>query len=97
VSGPEGVRFQRSAEALSRRVGRAILVSTPKSDGVHELTGGAIAVWDELRTPRTLVDVVERLSFSYAERPSDIAARVVECVDSLVVLGAVEEVRDFDG
>jgi hypothetical protein len=91
------IRFQRSTVVLSRRVGSDVLVTTPMSGEVHELMGGAAAVWAELRTPRTLIELVERLSFMHGEDPSDIAAQVDGCLDSLVRLGAVEEVQDSDG
>ena len=97
MRGPKGIRFQRSTVALNRRVGSDVLVMTPTSDAVHELTGGASAVWAELRTPRTVIDLVDRLAVAHGERPSDIAAQVDGCLDSLVRLGAVEEVQDFDG
>ncbi len=64
---------------------------------MHELSGGATAVWDELRAPRTVVDLVERLASAHGEEPSEIAAQVEGCVDSLVRIGVVQEVQDFDG
>jgi hypothetical protein len=96
VRGQSGIRFQRSTVALSRRVGIDVLVTTPANNEVHELMGGAAAVWDELLTPRTAIDLVDRLAFAHGERPSDIAAQVDGCLDSLVSLGVIQEVQEFD-
>ena len=82
---------------MSRRVGADVLVAIPAADDVHELSGGANAVWTDLRTPRTVVDLVERLAVTHAAEPSDIEGQVVACLDTLLELGVVEEVQDFDG
>lgn len=94
---PTGIRYQQSAEAMTRRVGDDVLVATPVDEQVHELSGGASAVWQELRTPRTMVNLVDRLATAHRVAPSDIAAQVEECLDALVRLQVVEEVQDFDG
>jgi hypothetical protein len=82
---------------LSRRVGTDVLVTTPTDDGMHELSGGATAVWDELRVPRTVVDLVDRLASAHGEEPSEIAAQVEGCLNTLVDLGVVGKERDSDG
>jgi hypothetical protein len=97
MRGPTGVRFQRSTEALSRRVGTDVLVTTPTDDQVHELSGGATTVWEELRAPRTMIDLVDRLASAHGEEPKEIAAQIEGCLNSLVRLGVVQEVQDFDG
>jgi hypothetical protein len=97
VRGPTGIRFQRSAEAMTRRVGADVLVTTPADEQVHELSGGASAVWEELRTPRTVVDLVDRLASAHGAEPTEIAAQVEACIDTLTQLRVVEEVQDFDG
>ena len=96
MRGQSGIRFQRSTVVLSRRVGIDVLVTTPSTNEVHELRGGATAVWAELRTPRTMPELVDRLAVAHGERPSDIAAQVDGCLDSLVSLGVIEEVQEFD-
>jgi hypothetical protein len=82
---------------MTRHVGADVLVTTPTDDAVHELSGGASAVWEELRTPRTVVDLVDRLASAHGAEPSDIVAEVEGCLDTLVRLKVVEEVQDFDG
>jgi hypothetical protein len=96
VRGPTGIRFQRSAEVMSRRVGTDVLVAIPAEDEVHELSGGANAVWSDLKAPRTVVDLVERLAVAHGTEPSEIEGQVVACLDTLLHLGVVEEVQDFD-
>jgi hypothetical protein len=81
---------------LSRRVGTDVLVTTPTDDEIHELSGGATAVWDELRVPRTVVDLVDRLAAAHGEEPPTIAAQVEGCLESLVRLGVAREVQDLD-
>jgi hypothetical protein len=97
VRGPTGIRFQRSAEAMTRHVGADVLVTIPADHEVHELSGGASAVWEELRSPRTVVDLVDRLASSHDAEPSEIAIEVEACLETLVRLHVLEEVQDFDG
>lgn len=91
------MRFQRSGEALSRRVGVDVLVSLPSDDHVHELSGGASAVWEALRVPSDLDELVARLAVEHGMRPEEIVADVATCIGDLRELGVVEEVRDLDG
>jgi hypothetical protein len=82
---------------MTRRVDADILVTIPGDEQVHGLAGGASAVWDELRTPRTLVELVDRLASAHGAEPSHIATQVEGCIDALLRLRVVEEVQDFDG
>lgn len=97
MRGPTGVRFTRSPEALSRYIGADVLVTIPGDEQVHELSGGASAIWEELRTPRDVVDLIDRLTSAHAAEPSLIATQVEECIDTLLRLRVVEEVQEFDG
>jgi hypothetical protein len=81
---------------MSRRVGTDVLVTIPSEDEVHELSGGANAVWRDLRAPRTVLDLVERLAIAHGTEPCHIEGQVVACLDTLLQLGVVEEVQDFD-
>jgi hypothetical protein len=92
-----GVRFERSTQALSRRAGTDVLVTTVADEHVHELSGGASAVWEELRSPRTLVELVDLLASQHETEASQIAEQVECCLDNLVRLRIVDEVQDFDG
>ncbi len=91
------VCFQRSEEALSRRIGADVLVTMPTDGELHELSGGATAIWEELREPRTALDLVGRLATAFAAPSTGFAAQVEECLNSLLRLGVVEEVPDVDG
>jgi hypothetical protein len=96
LRGPSGIRFQRSTQTLSRRVGSDLLLTTPGDVVVHELSGGAVAVWGHLSTPRTLSELVDELAVAHSVPTVQIAEQVATCVDSLVAAGVVEEVLDFD-
>lgn len=91
------VRFQRSDEALSRRVGVDVLVTLPTEHDVHELSGGASAVWEALRTPSDLAELVAGLAAKHGVDPDEIAADVTACVETLQELGVVREVHELDG
>jgi hypothetical protein len=94
----DAVRFQRSVEVLSRRVGTEILVTSPGDGQVHELSGGASAVWSDLDVPRTRAELVERLAVEHDVEPSDIEQDVAGCLDTLRALGVVAEAgENVDG
>lgn len=96
MTGPDGgIRFRRSPEALSRRVGTDVLVTVPGQAEVQELSGGAHAVWADLATPRTLSELVDRLATEHDVEPDDIAGEVRACVGRLRILGVVEEMTDL--
>lgn len=97
MTGAAAVRFQRSTEALSRRVWTDVLVTTPGDDDIHELSGGATAVWEELRAARTLPELVERLAAAHGVPQSEIAAQVEGCLTTLLDLRVAEEVQSIDG
>ena len=94
----DAVRFGRSVEVLSRRVGAEVLVTTPGDAELHELTGGASAVWRDLDVPRTRHELVDRLAAEHDVEPSDIEQDVTACLDTLRDLGVVvESGEDIDG
>ena len=88
------VSFQRSPEALTRRVGADVLVTTPGDEDVHELSGGARAVWADLETPRTFSEMVGDLADAHAAQPAEIADDVEGCLLTLMAFGVVMEVCD---
>ena len=98
MSDPAGLaRFRRSDQALSRRVGADVLVTTPGDEDVHELSGGAMAVWADLEAPRTLSDLIGDLAIAHAAQPAEIADDVEGCLLTLMAFGVVEEVPDLHG
>jgi hypothetical protein len=75
-----------------------VLVTTLGDVDVHELSGGASAVWADLTVPRTLPELVDRLAAEHAVRARDISAEVSSCLDTLRELGVVSEAgEDTDG
>ena len=97
MSGGAAPRFQRSTQALSRDAGPSVLVTTPEDADVHELSGGAIAVWDALRAPTSVGELVDRLSAAHGVPRPEIAGQVERCLATLLELGVAEEMRDVDG
>jgi len=89
-------RFGRSRRVLSRSVGADVLVTTPDDPNVHELLGGAAAVWADLEAPRTLPELVDRLSGAHAVAAGQIEGQIQACLEDLVALGVVE-VEGSDG
>lgn len=91
MTGSDGtVRFRRSADALSRRVGSDVLVTTVGDGEIHELSGGASAVWRDLDVPLTRAQLVAHLAAEHDVDPSDIAQDVASCLDILRELGVVD-------
>jgi hypothetical protein len=82
--------FRRSERALWRRVGASVLVTMVDHDEVHELTGGAVVVWEELATPRAIDDVVRRLVRATGMTAGDLGAQVTACIQTLADIGALE-------
>ncbi len=97
MSDGAALRFQRSTEVLSRAAGSSVLVTTPDDDDVHELSGGATAVWDALRVPTTAAELVDRLAAAHGVPRPEIAGQVEECLTMLLALGVAEEMRGVDG
>lgn len=92
-----GSRVRRSPGAISRRVGTDVLVTTLGDQDVHELSGGASAVWAALDVPRTRAELVDRLAAEHDVESSDIEQDVAACLGTLRELGVVEEAREVDG
>ena len=96
MRGPTGVRYQRSTEALSRRIGSDVLVTVPADERVHELSGGASAVWADLSEPRTVVELVGRLAQIHGVARDVVAGQIARCIDTFLALGLVQEEPGFD-
>ena len=69
-------RFRRSADALYRRVGVDVLVTRPGDPQMHELSGGATAVWDGLHVSPTLPELVDRLAAVHGMEAEQIDGQV---------------------
>lgn len=84
-------RFRRSSDALFRRVGVDVLVTRPGDPRIHELSGGATAVWDGLRLSPTLPELVDRLAVEHGMEAEQIEGQVQGCLEMLLGLRVVEE------
>lgn len=89
-------RFRRSSDALYRRVGVDVLVTRPDDPLLHELSGGATAVWDGLHLSPTIPELVERLAAEHGIEAELIEGQVEGCLEMLLGLGVVEEGTDPD-
>ena len=84
-------------DALYRRVGVDVLVTRPGDPQMHELSGGATAVWDGLHVSPTLSELVDRLAAEHGTEAEQIEGQVEDCLEMLLGLGVVEEGPDPDG
>jgi hypothetical protein len=77
-------RYVRTHDVLTREVETAILLLRPKGGDVLSLSGAGTAIWDLLRRPMTLDDLVHSLAERYHVAPEDIVNDVRDTVDSLL-------------
>jgi Coenzyme PQQ synthesis protein D (PqqD) len=96
VNGDAPVTIARSPRALWRRVGDDAVVMSPGDHLVHHLSGGASAAWAEMEHATTVPDLIERLAVMHGIAPTEIAAQVEGCVDTLLSLGVAEAVGGSD-
>lgn len=85
-------RYRRSPRVLERRVAGAVLATTPSATSVHELSGGAVSVWDALVSPGSLSELVGRVADAHAIDRDAVADQVERCVNELIELGLAEAV-----
>lgn len=85
------VRYRRSPDALSRRVGDRVLLTRAGADAFEVLDGPGATIWETLATPTTVAEIVAALASSF-EAPSDVIERDVEAlVGALAERGMVVE------
>jgi coenzyme PQQ synthesis protein D (PqqD) len=89
----EGV-FQRSPEALFRRVGGEVLLATPQRDDFDSLSSTASAAWELLDTPKGLDEMVNELASAYQMQPHAILSDVAALLLDLLRRGWIEEVEN---
>lgn len=77
-------RYVRRHDVLTREVETAVLLLRPGGGDVLSLSGAGTAIWDLLRRPMTLDDLVHTLAERYHVAPEDIVHEVRSTVDSLV-------------
>jgi hypothetical protein len=91
---PDGNRFRPSPDALSRRVGADVIVTRPGDQQIHELSGGATAVWEGLHLAPTFPELVDRLAAEHGIKAEQIKGQVEDCLEMLLDLGVVEAGTD---
>ena len=67
-----------------------MLVTRPGDPQMHELSGGATAVWDGLHVAPTLPELVNRLAAQHGIEAEQIEGQVEDCLEMLLGLGVVE-------
>jgi hypothetical protein len=89
-------RYRRSPAALYRQAGADVLATTPVDPEIHELSGGAVAVWEALASPLDADELIARVASEHGVGAAGIAEQVRRCLEELARLGLVEEVREQD-
>ena len=77
-------RFVRNEAVLTREVETAVLLLGPRGGDVLSLSGAGTAIWELLRSPKTLEELVEELAERYHVTSADIAEDVRGIVDALL-------------
>lgn len=80
----ETLRYVRSDAVLTREVETAVLLLRPEGGDVLSLSGAGTTIWELLRRPMTLDELVQQLVERYHVAPADIADDVRETVGSLL-------------
>ena len=83
-------RYVRSSRTLWRSVGAETLLTAPGRQDVDGLSETATAAWDLLTEPRTLDDLVGRLSDLFATPRDAVEPDVRSLLEQLVARGWVE-------
>jgi hypothetical protein len=83
-------RYARSVTTLWRSVGSETLLTAAGRQEVDSLSDTATAVWALLARPRTLDEVVRRLSERYGTSRDTVERDVRALLEQLVVRGWVE-------
>lgn len=83
-------RYTRSATTLWRSVGSETLLAAPDRQEVDSLSDTATAAWDLLATPRTLDEIVGRLSQRYGTPRETVERDVRPLLEQLAARGWVE-------
>jgi hypothetical protein len=91
-------RYVWAPDVLTRRTGTTLLVTRVADPALHELSGGACAVWGELSVSQTLSALIDRIAGTHGVEPREVNDQVRECVDALLALGVVRTEDDhLDG
>ena len=72
-------------------MGAGYVVGTKEDAEVHELLGGAAAVWDGLAIARSRSGLVAELASIHGVEPEEIRDQVEEVLERLLELGVIEQ------
>lgn len=89
------VAYRRSPAVLSRRVGEEVIVASTEGEP-HLLTGTGLTIWNLLRTPRTVPELVRKLTAAYGAPRASVRSDVQPFLADLVSRGLVDEVDPGD-
>jgi hypothetical protein len=86
----ERVRFRRVVGVPSRTVADRVILAPPGREDYDALTGPAVAIWNLLQEPRTLVELVDTLAWAYQAPRAEIERDIRALIDDLLERGVVE-------
>jgi Coenzyme PQQ synthesis protein D (PqqD) len=87
------VVYGHAAQVLSRRVGGDVVVAAAVGEP-YILTGTGLTIWNLLRTPRSLTELIREVSVAYGTTPAAVRADVLSFVAELRSRHLAEEVPD---
>lgn len=86
------VAYRRASTVLTRRVGEEIIVASAEEEP-HLLTGTGLAIWNLLRTPRTVSELVRELTAGYDAPRAAVMSDVQPFLADLLSRGLVDKVH----
>ena len=92
----ERVLFRRVAGVPSRTVADRVILARPGREDYDALTGSAVAIWNLLQEPRTLIELVDTLAWAYQAPRAEIERDIRALIGDLLERGLVEGSRDPD-
>ncbi|MEX2556717.1 MAG: PqqD family protein [Actinomycetota bacterium] len=92
----ERVRFRRAIGVPSRALDDRVILARPGREDFDALTGPAVAIWNLLQEPRTLIELVDTLAWAYKAPRAEIERDIRTLVGDLLERGIVVESQDPD-
>ena len=83
-------RFRRASGVPSRTVADRVILARPGREDYDALTGPAVAIWNLLQEPRTLIELVDTLAWAYQAPRAAIERDIRALIDDLLERGVVE-------
>ena len=92
----ERTTFRRAVGVPSRTAADRVIIARPGREDFDALTGPAVAIWNLLQEPRTLIELVDTLAWAYQAPRAEIERDIRALLDDLLQRGAVEGSSDPD-